>query len=109
MVAWAPGRTKADAGPSFTGFALQVQLPRQPAAQPGQLVNPSQRAGGAAFFAGPRPADGEGFLFGASANSFVTADGITVTNNAMRALAVRPRHEVTLRTAKLRLPIAFGQ
>jgi hypothetical protein len=37
----------------------------------------------------------QGFLFDPSANSFVTADGITVTDSAMRALAVRPGHEVT--------------
>jgi DNA-binding beta-propeller fold protein YncE/mono/diheme cytochrome c family protein len=53
----------------------------------------------------------EGFLFDPSANSFVTADGTTVTDNAMRALAVRPGHEATFTCVPpgSGYRVAFGQ
>lgn len=37
----------------------------------------------------------EGFLFDPTAGSFITADGATVTDSALRARAVRPGHEAT--------------
>jgi hypothetical protein len=53
----------------------------------------------------------EGFLFDPSANSFVSANGITVTDSAMRALAVRPGHEATFTCVPpgSGYRVAFGQ